>query len=84
MFKIGGKHTRSEKAPSNPENAVALNKNEPVTESKYVTIKQMLAVSGGPAPRCRGDAHLRDLAHLIAGSAFRNVRYKFVSQIAGR
>lgn len=27
---------------------------------------------------------LRDLAHLTVGSAFRNVRHKFVSQIHGR
>ncbi|UWQ82734.1 hypothetical protein [Leisingera caerulea] len=36
------------------------------------------------APRCSAYPVLRDLAHLKVGSAFRNVRYKFVSQIAGR
>lgn len=41
-------------------------------------------VNGVLTPRCRGGARLRDHTHLIVGSAFRNVRYKFVSQIVGR
>lgn len=40
-------------------------------------------VTGFPAPRCSAYPMLRDIAHLTAESAFRNVRYKFVSQIFG-
>ena len=43
-----------------------------------------LSVNGASVPHCRCGARLRDLSHLMVGSAFRNVRYKFVSQIVGR
>lgn len=44
MLKIGSKHTPAGKAPSKPEYAGALNENEPVTERKYATVKQMLTL----------------------------------------
>ena len=43
-----------------------------------------LNVTGVCAPRCSAYPVLRDLAHLMMGSAFCNVRCKFVSQIVGR
>jgi len=47
-------------------------------------LRHLSTVSAVPAPRCSAYPVLRDLAHLTVGSAFRNVHYKFVSQIVGR
>ena len=41
------------------------------------------SANGVPASCCSVGTRLRDHIHLIVGSAFRNVRYKFVFQIVG-